>query len=351
VLTLELTMSGPRYKDKQAVLAAYHELWERLNRLPGVTAAGAVTSLPLSQMFAWGPITVEGRTPPPGEKFINADTRMVSGRYFQAMQIPLREGRFFNDQDVAANPRVAIVDDYMAQQLWPDQEAVGKRFHIGGITETSSPWITVVGVVGRVKQYTLDSDSRIAFYLPQTQYPTRAMNVVVRTTGDPAMVAGAVRQQIHELDSDLPLYNVVTMQERLETSMARRRFSMTLLGAFAVIALALATIGIYGVMAYLVSQGTREIGIRMALGATQNGIASLVVQKGMMLAGIGVGVGVVGALALSRIIRTLLFGIGSTDPVTFCVLPLVLLGIALIATYIPAYRASRIDPAISLRYD
>ena len=158
VLTLELTMAGPKYKDKQAVWNVYHELWQRLDSLPGVTASGAVTSLPLSQMFAWGPITVEGRVPPAGEKFINADTRMVSGRYFQAMEIPLLEGRLFNDHDVPANPGVAIVDSYMAEQLWPGQDAVGKRFHIGGIDDTKAPWITVVGVVGRVKQYTLDSD-------------------------------------------------------------------------------------------------------------------------------------------------------------------------------------------------
>ncbi len=154
VLTLELTMTGERYKDKTAVLAAYHELWMRLESLPGVTSAGAVTSLPLSQMFAWGPITVEGRVPPPGEKFINADVRMVSGHYFQAMEIPLRKGRLFNDDDAAGKPLVAIVDDYMAQQLWPNQDPIGKRLHIGGINETDSPWITVVGVVGRIKQYT-----------------------------------------------------------------------------------------------------------------------------------------------------------------------------------------------------
>jgi predicted permease len=218
VLTLELTMSGQRYKDKQAVWAAYHELWQRLESLPGVTAAGAVTSLPLSQMYAWGPITVEGRVPPAGEKFINADTRMVSGDYFQAMTIPLRAGRFFDDHDVPANPGVAIVDDYMAQQLWPGQDAVGKRIHIGGIDDTKAPWITVVGVVGRVKQYTLDSDSRIAFYLPHTQYPVRAMNVVVHSSTDPAALAASVKQQIHELDNDLPLYNVVIMEHRVHVS-------------------------------------------------------------------------------------------------------------------------------------
>ena len=349
VLTLELTMTGERYKDKVAVLAAYHELWQRLEHLPGVTAAGAVTSLPLSQMFAWGPVTVEGRIPPPGEKFINADTRMASGHYFQAMQIPLREGRFFNDDDTADKSRVAIVDDSMAQQLWPNQDPIGKRFHIGSISETTSPWITVVGVVGRVKQYTLDSDSRIAFYLPQTQYVTRAMNVVMRSTSDPVALAGAVKQQIHELNPDLPLYNVSTMQERFNNSLGRRRFTMLVLGAFAVISLGLAVIGIYGLIAYLVGQGSREVGIRLALGATPANIMTMIVRGGMTLALWGVAIGIGGALTVSRLMRSLLFGVGATDVVTFVAVPALLAGIAFFASYIPARRASRIDPSISLR--
>ena len=349
VLTLELTMTGERYKDKEAVLAAYHELWRRLENLPGVTAAGAVTSLPLSQMFAWGPITVEGRVPPPGEKFINADTRMVSGHYFRAMEIPLREGRFFNDDDVANKPRVAIIDDYMAQQFWPNQDAIGKRFHIGGISETSSPWITVVGVVGRVKQYTLDSDSRIAFYLPQTQYVTRAMNVVLRGSNDPVTLASAVKQQIHELNPDLPLYNVIPMQERFDQSLAHRRFTMLVLGAFAAISLGLAVIGIYGLIAYLVGQGSREVGIRLALGASPANIMALIVRGGMTLAFWGVGIGIGGALVVSRLMRSLLFGVGVTDLVTFVAVPTLLACIAFLASYIPARRASRIDPSTSLR--
>jgi predicted permease len=349
VLTLELTMTGERYKDKVAVLAAYHELWQRLESLPGVTSAGAVTSLPLSQMFAWGPITVEGRVPPPGEKFINADTRMVSGHYFPVMEIPLREGRFFNDDDVADKPRVAIVDDYMAQQLWPEQNAVGKRFHIGGINETSSPWITVVGVVGRVKQYTLDSDSRIAFYLPQTQYVTRAMNVVMRGSNDPVALAGAVKQQIRELNPDLPLYNVIPMQERFDKSLAHRRFTMLVLGTFAAISLGLAVIGIYGLIAYLVGQGSREVGIRLALGASPANIMTLIVRGGMTLAFWGVGIGIGGALVVSRLMRSLLFGVGATDVVTFVAVPTLLACIAFLASYIPARRASRIDPSTSLR--
>ena len=349
VLTLELTMTGERYKDKVAVLDAYHELWQRLESLPGVTSAGAVTSLPLSQMFAWGPITVEGRVPPPGERFINADTRMVSGHYFQAVEIPVREGRLFNDDDVADKPRVAIVDDYMAQQLWPNQDPIGKRFHIGGISETSSPWITVVGVVGRVKQYTLDSDSRIAFYLPQTQYVTRAMNVVMRSSSNPVTLSSAVRQQVRKLNPDLPLYDVSTMQERFDNSLARRRFTMLVLGTFAAISLGLAVIGIYGLIAYLVGQGSREVGIRLALGATPRNIMTLVVRGGMTLAFWGIGIGIGGALVVSRLMRSLLFGIGVTDVVTFAAVPALLACIAFLASYIPARRASRIDPSISLR--
>ena len=350
-LTFELTMSGAKYKDKQAVLSSYHDLWQRLEALPNVIAAGAVTSLPLSQMFAWGPITVEGRVSPAGEKFINADTRMAGGDYFPAMAIPLLAGRLFNDHDTADKPRVAIIDEYMARQLWPNQEPIGKRFHIGGVTETTSPWITVIGVVGQVKQYTLDSDSRIAFYLPQTQYPARAMNVVVRSGSSPAALATAVKQQVHEVDSDLPLYNVVTMQRRLDESLAQRRFTMLLLGVFAAIALALASIGTYGVMAYLVSQGARDIGIRMALGATPNSVLRLVVGKGMYLALCGALTGVVLAFGATRLLHSLLFGVSATDSVTFFGIPSLLLLIALAASYIPALRASRIDPAESLRHE
>jgi predicted permease len=302
-------------------------------------------------MYAWGPITVEGRVPPAGEKFINADTRMVSGNYFEAMEIPLVEGRFFNEHDTVSNPKVAVVDAYMADQLWPGQDPVGRRFHIGGIDDSQAPWITIVGVVGRVKQYTLDSDSRIAFYLPHTQYPTRAMNVVVRGNTNSATLTPAVKQQIHELDSDLPLYNVVTMDHRVELSLARRRFAMLLLGCFAFISLVLAAIGIYGVLAYLVSQGTREIGIRMALGATRNGILALVVQRGVVLAAGGMAIGVAGALLLTRLMRSLLFGVTPADPVTFFAIPVLLFFISLSAAAIPAHRASNVDPAECLRYD
>ena len=348
LLTLELTMSGPKYDDPKAVGAAYRQLWSRLESLPGVTASGAVTSLPLSQMFAWGPITVEGRVPPPGENFINADQRVVGGHYFEAMEIPLRSGRFFNEHDTPASPKVVVIDEYMAQQLWPNQDPIGRRIHYGGITD-KDPWETVVGVVGRVKQYTLDSDSRIALYLPQTQYPTRAMNIVLRSAADPAALARAVKQQIHELDSDLPLYNVRTMNQRLDESLAQRRFAMLLLTLFASVALALAVIGTYGVMSYLVNQGTREIGIRIAMGATHRAIERLIVWKGLALALCGVAIGTTGAFAVSRLMRSLLFGVTPFDPFTFVAISLLLTLVALLASYIPARRVAQIDPIVALR--
>jgi putative ABC transport system permease protein len=350
VLTFDLTMTGSRYSDKQVILNTYKQLWERLERLPGANAAGGVTSLPLSQAFAWTPITVEGRTPLPGEKFLNADERLVGGQYFEAMGIPLRRGRFFNEQDDATKPVAVIVDEYMAEQLWPGQDPIGKRIHIVEL-KSENPWQTVVGVVGRVKQDSLDSEARIAFYLPQTQFPTRAMTVALRTSADSAGVLSAVKSELRALDPGLPMYYVRTMGQRVDESLARRRFSMLLLGVFASVALALATIGIYGVMAYLVSQGTREIGIRMALGATQRDVLGLIVRQGMTLAISGLAIGLAGAFVLARLIRSLLFGVQASDLVTFVGISALLAFIALLASFIPALRAARIDPMISLRCD
>jgi predicted permease len=291
---------------------------------------------------------VEGRVPPPGEKFINADERVVAGHYFETMQIPLIKGRFFNDQDTQDKPHVVLVDEFMAQQLWPSQDPLGKRISFGDLA-AKPEWATVVGVVGRIKQDALDSDSRIALYMPHSQYISRLLNVVLRTTTDPASLTSAVAHELHEVDRDLPMYGVVTMEQRVAGSLARRRFTTVLLSLFAGFALALATIGIYGVMAYLVSQGTREIGIRMALGATQKTVLKLVVKQGMVLAVSGVALGLIAALAFSRLVSGLLFGVKATDPLTFAAITILLTVVALFASYIPARRAARIDPMISLR--
>jgi putative ABC transport system permease protein len=351
VLTFELTMTGRKYADAQALTETYRQLWRGLAAVPGVTAAGGVSALPLSQMMSWGPITVEGRTPPPGEKFINADQRVAAAGYFRAMEIPLLRGRLFTDEDTRSTPRVVLVDDFMARQIWPGEDPVGKRIRTGGIdTNVNAPWMTVVGVVGRIKQDTLESDSRIAVYLPHAQFSSRAMNVVVRGGGgSAATLAPVVRAAIRAIDPDLPLYNVRTMASRVDESLARRRFSMLLLTLFAVLALGLATIGVYGVIAYLVSHGTRELGIRMALGATPARILAGVVAHGLAIALAGVGLGLACAFALTRLMRSLLYGVEPSDPLTFLGIALALIAIALIASLVPALRAARIDPIASLR--
>lgn len=348
VLTLELTMTGRGYAKSENVLSAYRDLWQRLDRLPGVTSSGGVSALPLSNYFSWGPITVEGRTPQPGEEFINADQRIAGGRYFETLGIPLLRGRLFQQQDKLDAPRVIVIDEYMAQQLWPNQDPIGKRIRTSG-ARSDAPWHTVIGVVRQVKQYGLDATSRIAFYLPHTQYPTRALYVTLHTDSDPATLVSAVRKEIRALDPELPIYRVRTMQQRVEESMARRRFSMTLLTLFASLALALAAIGVYGVMSYLVDQGTREIGIRMALGATPNSITGFVVARGMLVAACGVGAGLLGAAALTRVMSSLLYGVQATDSATFSTIAALLSAIAFFATYVPARRAARIDPMTSLR--
>jgi predicted permease len=348
VLTFDLTMTGRRYNDKQSVLNTYRQLWQRLENAPGAIAAGGVTSLPLSEAFAWTPITVEGRTPLPGEKFLNADERIVGGHYFEAMEIPLRRGRFFNEQDDMTKPVAVIVDEHMADQLWPGQDAIGKRIHIVELP-SKDPWQTVVGVVGRVKQDSLDSNPRIAFYLSHTQFPTRALTVALRSRTNPAAMLSSSKSELRSLDPDLPMYRVRTMEQQVNESLARRRFFTLLLGVFASVALVLAAIGVYGVMAYLVNRGTRELGIRIALGASQRNILSLVVRQGMTLAFSGVMIGLAAALLLTRLIRSLLFGVEATDPITFAGISLSLAMIALLASYIPAQRAARIDPLISLR--
>jgi len=346
VLTFELALNGHRYSDKQTIENTYRQLWTALEQIPGAVAAGGITALPLSQAFAWTPITIEGRTPLPGEKFLNADARVVGGRYFQAMEIPLRSGRFFDAEDIGGKTPVVMIDEFMAQQLWPGQDAVGKRIHM---VESEEPWLTVVGVVGRVKHESLDSDPRIAFYLAQTQYPTRALTLVVRSQGEPSALSPAIKRELRGIDPDLPMYSVRTMDERVAESLARRRFSMLLLGLFAGAALALATIGVYGVMAFLVNQGTREIGIRMALGATRHEILKLVVFKGMTLAVSGVAIGLAAALVFTRLTRSLLFGINAADPATFGAISLLLTFVALLAIYIPARRAAHIEPILCLR--
>jgi predicted permease len=348
VLTFELMMTGRQYATPDPVRNAYRRLWEEIDRLPGVTASGGITSLPLSGFFAWGPITIEGRVPPPGERFINADQRTVSGRYFEALGIPLVRGRLFGPDDRADARRVVVVDERMAAEFWPAEDPIGKRIRNGDAASTA-PWLTIVGVVGRVKQYALDADSRIAFYTPQSQGLGRALYVVVKTQRDPVALNADVMRAVKSVDPNLPVYRVRTMDDVVERSLSQQRFAMWLLTAFAATALTLALVGIYGVMSYLVSQGLRDFGIRLALGATPRVILRSVLSRACVLTAIGMAAGLAGAAALARVMRRLVFGIGTTDPIAFGSVAVLLAATALVASYLPARRATQVDPIAVLR--
>lgn len=350
VLTMELTLTGPRYPTAVPIRETYKQLWERLEALPGVDAAGGVTALPLSNAFAWGPITIEGRNPPAGEVFINADMRTVGGRYFEAMQIPLLRGRFFTDADTADQPRAVIIDARLARDLFPDQDPLGRRLKFGDANSTS-PWETIVGIVGNVKQYALDADARIALYRPLTQSGARSLFVVAKSTGDPSGLMTAATAAVNALDADVPIYRMMTMEDRVNDSLVRRRFLMVLLSLFAGVAMVLAVVGIGGVMAYVVSQGTRDLGIRLALGATPASILGLVMYQGAIVAVGGVGAGLAAAFAGARALDALLFAMPSRDPLTFTAAAAALLLVALAAVFVPAQRAARVDPLVSLRHD
>src|SRR6185437_15560502 len=233
-----------------------------------------------------------------------------------AMQIPLRAGRLLSGADNETAPRVALVDEYMAQQMWPGQDPVGKRFKSGD-AEAKSPWMTVAGVVGRVKQYAIETDSRIAYYAPLAQFPAREMTVVLRSQSDPATLAAAARKALGAVDPNLPMYHLRLMTGRVAESMAQRRFSMVLATCFAGLALLLAAVGTYGVMAYLVTQGFRELGIRLAIGASPAMVLKLVLGRGCELAAFGIAAGLAGAFALTRLLRSQVFGVDVTDAATF----------------------------------
>jgi predicted permease len=291
---------------------------------------------------------VEGYTPPSSEPELQVDQRTASNDYFRTMEIPLVDGRFFNDHDTAEVPPVVLIDDKMAKRFWPHESAVGKRVKRGG---PKSPWATIVGVVGTVKQYGLDIDGRMVLYSPEQQDANGGLFIVARTSNDPAGAAGAIAGEVHAVDPGVVVFEIRTMQERLHDSLARQRFSMAMLGGFAGFALLLAAVGVYGVMSYLVTQGTHDLGVRMALGAGRSHILGLVVRQGMVLAAIGIVVGLLAAFSLTRVMATLLFGVSATDVATFSVVTLFLGVIALAASYVPALRATRVDPLVALHYE
>jgi predicted permease len=345
LVSMNVGAYGPNFKDPITRVQFYQQLAEQIRHLPGVTATGAVSALPLTSAIGWGNMHIEGYVPPPSEPELQVDGRAATPPYFSAMQIPLIRGRMFAETDTKQMPPVAIIDQKMADRFWPGGDAIGKRIRPGN----DSPWITIVGVVGIVKEYGLDTDTRMVVYYPHAQRPIGSMYVVARTASDPASTTAAIIHLVNGIHPEVPVYNIATMEQRVKDSMARQRFAMTMLGAFAGFAMILAAIGIYGVMSFLVTQGTTDIAIRMALGARRASILSLVFQQGMALALVGILVGLVGAFGLTRLMSSLLFGVTPTDPYTFLSVLALLLSVALSACLFPAGRAMHIEPMVALR--
>jgi len=346
VLSLRLSLPAARYNTPEAVASFYKRLDERVKALPGVETVGTSYLLPLSSVsLGWEPVSIEGYVPKPGEDLIISRTGFVSPDFFQTMGIALLKGRAFTEHDRKGEQEVAIVDDKLAERFWPGQDPLGKRVRRG----QSGPWRVVVGVVRDQREYSQESEPPITAYFPIEQFTVGSRFVVARTSGDPLAMTAAVIAEIQALDAELPAFDVHTMEQRLYDSLARRRFSMLLLGVFAASALALAAIGIYGVMSYWVNQRTHEIGIRMALGARPGAILGMVIRQSALMVSAGVVIGAGGALLLTRIMSGLLFGVSATDGWTFISIPLLLSTIALLAAYVPARRAARVDPLVALR--
>jgi putative ABC transport system permease protein len=346
VLTARLSLPDVRYPQPINVASFTEQVIDRIAALPGVESAAAIANLPLGGNGWSNSFAIEGRPPlPPGE-FIAADNNRITPDYFRTMEIPLIKGRFFSERDGANSPAVIIVSETFARRFFHDEDPMGKRV----IVHDGGPPREIVGIVGNVKHEGLDTDIRPMMYVPYAQNPNDTLNLVVRA-GDPKLQVAAVRSAVWEVDKDLPVANIRTMKELLAESVARSKFSMLLLTIFAGAALLLAVVGIYGVMSYSVNQRIHEIGIRMALGARGSDVLKLVVAQGMRLALIGVAIGLAGAFAMTRLMASLLYGVSATDPITFVVISSLLAGVALAACFVPARRATKVDPMIALRYE
>jgi putative ABC transport system permease protein len=353
ILTFRTTLPESRYPEDSQKARFYERALERFAALPGVAAVGMITPLPFSGEGWQSNYLIEGRPRPKMADQPSIDEHVVSPGYFRAVRLPLIRGRLFEATDDARSPHVAVINRTMAEKFWPGEDPIGKRIERGAADDPAKRnMLTIVGIVGDVKQYGPMEPLKPQVYMPHAQRPLRMMTFVVRpAAGDPLALAPALRREIAAIDKDQPAYRFEAFESLLTGMVASRRLSMILMAVFAAAALLLASVGIYGVMAYSVTQRTHEIGIRMALGARRGDVLRLIVGQGMTLAVIGVACGLGGALALTRVMRSLLFEVSATDPLTFAGVALLLAAVAAAACYLPARRAARVDPMIALRYE
>ncbi len=353
VLTARTQLPETKYGDLARRTDFYDQVLTRVKSLPGVISAGYTTSVPLVWKGGTNSFIPEGRQPEPGVVY-DANFRQISEDYFQTIGIELLKGRPFAMSDDARSVRVAIVNQTMARQYWPGTEALGKRFKIGG-PDSPAPWTTIVGIAADVRQMATDAPVKAEMYFPFRQIPTgaayRPRDLVIRTSVEPASLAAAVRREIHAIDPNQPISDIRTMDEILSDETAARQLGMMMLVTFAGLALLLSMLGIYGVLSYFVAQRTQEIGLQVALGAQAGDILRMVLKKGMLLAVAGLGIGLVASLALTRLMQSLLYEVSASDPLTFVAVAAILLGVALLACYLPARRAMKVDPIIALRYE
>ena len=354
VLTMRVTIPGTRYATHESVVNFFDELQERVAALPGVEAAGVVRALPLATAIGDYGVDIDGFEESPGRE-AKGHAQVVSHGAFDAMGARLVRGRWFNESDTMASVPVAVVNETMARTYWTDPSSVvGGRIRLG--SALARPWATVVGVVADERHDGVTGIVKEKFFIPHIQWPVataggdpvRSVFVVARTTGDPLSVAGAVRHEIRQMDASLPVASVRSMNDVVAAALATPRLTGFLLGVFGAIALALAAVGIYGVLAYLVSQRTQEIGIRLAIGADRSQVLGMVLRQGLSLAAVGIVVGLIGAFALTRLMQSLLYEVRPNDPITFVAVAAALLLIALAASFLPARRATKVSPTITL---
>jgi putative ABC transport system permease protein len=350
VLTMELSAPYSKFSKGTDIVSLYDRVLGRLHSLPMVRSTGLITHIFLSTTPSSGIFTVEGKPLPPPEQATEATIDSVSPGYFETMRVPLIRGRLLDERDQAGSLPVALINETMARRFWPDEDPIGKRFHFGWGT-SNVHWLTVVGVLGDMRRQGLDKVARAETFEPLPQQARSDMNLVLRTSDDPRKIAGVIQSELRAVEKELVIQKVMTLDEQIGESLAQRRFETWLLGLFSAIALLLAAIGIYGVMYHSVTQRTHEFGVRVALGAGARDVLRMVLGQAVLLVGTGAVIGTVAALALTRFVVSLLYGVSASDPLTYLAVFLVLIGSALAASYLPARRATKVDPMVALRYE